>query len=104
MKTLPRLMLACAALTMLAGGLSGCAARALAGVQDHPTKPVVIVKTNEYNNFFFYQTSGTKFWLCEEKGDTLTCKEQCEIKLFGSGEDVVCPSVAYDIAGGRSTR
>lgn len=104
MKTLPRLMLACMALVMLGGSLTGCAARSLAGVSDHGTKPVTIVRTSEYNNYLFYQSSSTKFWLCQEQGDTLTCKSQCEVKMFPGGDDVICPAVVYDLGGRGSSQ
>ena len=76
-------------LAALVGGSSGCLwKRTVTTFEDHPVEKVTTMETQEQHLGFLTMTDKRVFWMCQEDGDRLRCRRECDGK-----DQPRCPAV-----------
>jgi hypothetical protein len=78
-------------------GLGGCKSTTVLAFDDHPAHPLTTMQAFEVKSFLFWATGEHKFFLCDDKGESLECKRVC-----GGTNDIACPQAVSAYGGGSS--
>lgn len=93
---------ALAALMMILPASTGCVARSVIALDDHPDRAVSMMTVNSWNTVpgtgLVYKNA-QEFWLCKEVGDSYKCTRTCKRMplIYLGGDEIVCPAGAATI-------
>jgi hypothetical protein len=90
-------------LLALAGGslaTSGCVMRTIKDFDDHQKNSISTLQVLQITHYGFFATAEHQFFMCEDSGNTLTCKREC-----GGTNELQCPAGAFvGLAGASNVR